>query len=250
MEAVMRYAAFCGLVAAILVGCGDRGARQDGSAGEDPAAVDSRPDVAASNPERAGRDASTLAAAARGTALPGHLPAADARAAVPGDSSGRSPGTASERAMPFAPPADASSAPAIAESRFLRNGRLRADAMGVFNDGPGWSKLARDFENDGLSDPDARDLHLLFGDWLATTLGRHDLEFADFGCGRSLCLATIPLSGPDALAAYQGWSRQERKTSPMPLPVFVESAFTWPDGRREMRLMFSTDPHSAAIGTP
>jgi len=152
--------------------------------------------------------------------------------------------------MPFAPPADASSAPAIAESRFLRNGRLRADAMGVFNDGPGWSKLARDFENDGLSDPDARDLHLLFGDWLATTLGRHDLEFADFGCGRSLCLATIPLSGPDAQTAYQGWSRQERKTSPMPLPVFVESAFTWPDGRREMRLMFSTDPHSAAIGTP
>lgn len=246
----MGHAVLWGLVAAMLAGCGDHAAPQDRSSGEDPAAVDSRPDIAASNPERAGRDASTLAAAATGAALPGHLPATDTRAAVPGDSSERSPGSASERAKPFARAADALPASAPGESRFLRNGRLRADAMGVFHDGPGWSRLARDFENDGLSDPEARDLHLLFGDWLAATLGRHGLEFADFGCGRSLCLATIPLSGPDAQAAYQRWSSHERKASPMPLPVFVESAFTWPDGRTEMRMMFSTDPHAAAIGRP
>ncbi|WP_123832816.1 hypothetical protein [Luteimonas sp. 100069] len=249
MEAVMRHAAFWGLVAAMLVGCGDHGAPQEREAGEDPAAVDSRPDVAAPNPVHARGEAPTQPTAPEGTVVVRHLPSTDLLA-VPGDSSERSPGSASERAEPFARPADASQASAPAESRFLRNGRLRAEAMGVFQDGPAWAKLARDFENDGLSDPDARDLHLLFGDWLTTTLGRHGLEFADFGCGRSLCLATIPLSGPDAQAAYQRWSRQERKASPMPLPVFVESPFTWPDGRTEMRMMFSTDPHSAAIGTP
>lgn len=138
------------------------------------------------------------------------------------------------------------SAPSPAESRFLQGGALRADAFEAANDGPGWDAVVRDFERDGLVDPDARDLHLLFGEWLRSSLARYDFVPAGFGCGRSLCAATIAFDAPDARQRYDAW-RDVGFDPPMSVPVFADSLFISPDGRREMRILFSTDPATSAI---
>ncbi|MEF3083767.1 hypothetical protein V3391_16235 [Luteimonas sp. SMYT11W] len=136
------------------------------------------------------------------------------------------------------------------ESRLLQDGALMSDTFGIINNGQAWTDAVRAFENDGLTDPDARDLHQLFGDWLRTSLGRHGLEISGFGCGRSLCAATIPLAVPGADERYAGWYETDANEPPMPLPVFAQMAFTWPGGASEMRILFSTDPDVAMVNAP
>lgn len=168
----------------------------------------------------------------------------DGKASIDGTVSRAMPAPVARR-PPVSPQSHASG-----ESRFLRDGRLMADAFNIVQDGQAWTATVRDFENDGLADPGARDLHQLFGDWLRASLGRHGLELAGFGCGQSLCAATIPLIAPDARERYVNWGATAAKQPPMPLPLFVESAFSWPDGASEMRILFSTDPHVAANHGP
>ena len=136
------------------------------------------------------------------------------------------------------------------ESRLMHDGALMSDTFGIINDGQAWANAVRAFENDGLTDPEARDLHQLFGDWLSTSLGRHGLEISGFGCGRSLCAATIPVVAPDAAARYAAWYETDANQPPMPLPVFAQTAFTWPSGASEMRILFSTDPDVTGVNAP
>jgi hypothetical protein len=132
----------------------------------------------------------------------------------------------------------------------MQDGALMSDTFGMINDGQAWKDAVRAFENEGLTDPDARDLHQLFGDWLRTSLGRHGLEISGFGCGRSLCAATIPIVAPDAAQRYAAWYGTDGNEPPMPLPVFAQMAFTWPNGASEMRILFSTDPDVTVVNAP
>lgn len=149
------------------------------------------------------------------------------------------------RSPPVSPRSHASG-----ESRFPHDGGLMARAFNVAQEGQAWTDTVRDFERDGLTDAGASDLHQLFGDWLRASLGRHGLELGGFGCGRSLCAVTIPLVAPDARDRYVDWRATAAKHPPMPVPLFVESSFSWPDGTEEMRILFSTDPDVAAIQGP
>lgn len=139
---------------------------------------------------------------------------------------------------------------ASAESKFLSDGAVAAGAIDALQDGSGWEDVVRQFENDGLTDPDAHDLHVLMGDWLRTSLARHQLRLSGFGCGKSLCAATVPLTEPDAKARYTTWREMESSNPPMPTPVFAEAESVSPRRGREMRLIISTDPDVAMIRYP
>ncbi|VXB99845.1 conserved hypothetical protein [Luteimonas sp. 9C] len=127
---------------------------------------------------------------------------------------------------------------------------MLADTARIINDSAAWTDAVRRFEHAGLTDPEALDLHRLFGDWLRASLARHELALSGFGCGRSLCAATIPLAAHDGRARYDLWKSAEASQPPMPLPVFVEFMSPMSSDASEIRILFSTDPDVSAIQAP